>query len=205
MAPKLILTYFDMAGAAEPVRWALEKGGLEWEDKRLTREEFGALKPSLPNGQLPVLSVDGFELAQSMAMLRYVGKLGGLYPSDDLAAAKCDATMDCATDYYINIRPSFMEKDEAKKMEMRADLAANYIPMWLSNMEKQLSSTDGTFFDGKMTVADMMIAYRLHHMKNGVLDGIPTTIADSCPSLCAMYDAVVAEPKVAAFLAKHAK
>ncbi|CAN0567115.1 unnamed protein product, partial [Ectocarpus sp. 12 AP-2014] len=46
MAPKLILTYFDMAGAAEPIRWALEKGGLEWEDKRLTREEFGALKPS---------------------------------------------------------------------------------------------------------------------------------------------------------------
>lgn len=40
----------------------------------------------------------------------------GLYPSDDLAAAKCDAIMDCATDYYINIRPSFMEKDEAKKV-----------------------------------------------------------------------------------------
>lgn len=38
--------YSDMAGAAEPVRWALEQGGLEWTDKRLTREEFQALKPS---------------------------------------------------------------------------------------------------------------------------------------------------------------
>lgn len=46
MAPKLTLVYFDIAGAAEPVRWVLEQGGLEWEDKRLTREEFGALKPS---------------------------------------------------------------------------------------------------------------------------------------------------------------
>lgn len=46
MAPKLVLTYFDIAGAAEPVRWALEQSGLEWEDKRLTRDEFGALKPS---------------------------------------------------------------------------------------------------------------------------------------------------------------
>lgn len=36
----------DMSGAAEPIRWALEQGGLEWTDKRLTREEFGALKPS---------------------------------------------------------------------------------------------------------------------------------------------------------------
>lgn len=35
-----------MAGAAEPIRWAFEQGGVEWTDKRLTREEFGALKPS---------------------------------------------------------------------------------------------------------------------------------------------------------------
>lgn len=46
MAPKLTLTYFDFAGLAEPIRMALAVSGLEWEDKRLTREEFGALKPS---------------------------------------------------------------------------------------------------------------------------------------------------------------
>ncbi|CAN0418307.1 unnamed protein product, partial [Laminaria digitata] len=31
----------------------------------------------LPNGQLPVLEVDGYVLPQSMAILRYVGKLSG--------------------------------------------------------------------------------------------------------------------------------
>lgn len=46
MAPKLVLIYFNMPGAAEPIRWALAQSGLEWEDKRLSREEFGALKPS---------------------------------------------------------------------------------------------------------------------------------------------------------------
>ncbi|CAN0518827.1 unnamed protein product, partial [Scytosiphon promiscuus] len=40
----------------------------------------------------------------------------GLYPSDDLEAAKCDSVLDCATDFGINIRPSFMEKDQAKKV-----------------------------------------------------------------------------------------
>ena len=46
MAPKLTLTYFDSQGFAEGIRWALELSGLEWEDKRLTGEEFAVLKPS---------------------------------------------------------------------------------------------------------------------------------------------------------------
>ena len=46
MAPQLTLTYFGIEGLAEGIRWALEQSGLEWEDKRLTREEFAVLKPS---------------------------------------------------------------------------------------------------------------------------------------------------------------
>lgn len=46
MAPKLVLTYFDMGGTADMIRFALELGGLEWEDRRLSQDEFAALKPS---------------------------------------------------------------------------------------------------------------------------------------------------------------
>ena len=42
----------------------------------------------------------------------------GLYPTDDLAAAKCDAIMDSSTDFSTSLRPSFMEKDEAKKVRL---------------------------------------------------------------------------------------
>lgn len=37
--------YSDMSGAAEPVRWAMELAGLEWTDRRLSKEDFAALKP----------------------------------------------------------------------------------------------------------------------------------------------------------------
>lgn len=41
----------------------------------------------------------------------------GLYPTDDLEAAKCDAVMDCSPDFMGKVRPSYYEKGE-KKVKM---------------------------------------------------------------------------------------
>lgn len=46
MAPKLTLTYFNFAALGEPVRLALAMSGQPWEDKRISKEEFMAMKPS---------------------------------------------------------------------------------------------------------------------------------------------------------------
>lgn len=43
----------------------------------------------------------------------------GLYPTDDLEAARCDAIMDCTTDFYVNLAPSLREEDNAKKVSRR--------------------------------------------------------------------------------------
>ncbi len=45
-----------------------------------------------------------------------VAATAGLYPTDDLEAAKCDAIMDSSVDFNMAIRPSFKEQDEAKKV-----------------------------------------------------------------------------------------
>ena len=55
-----------------------------------------------------------------------------------------------------------------------------------------------------MTVADIIIAYLLKVLKDGTLDGVPATIVDPYPSLVALHGRVVGEPKIAAFIAKHA-
>jgi hypothetical protein len=47
--PKSIkLTYFDIKGVAESIRLAFTVGGIKFEDERLTREQFTAIKPTLP-------------------------------------------------------------------------------------------------------------------------------------------------------------
>lgn len=72
--------------------------------------------PAVPFGQLPILEVDGVVIPQSLAQLRYVGKIGGLYPTDPMEAAFCDAAADTFTDVYRPMRNSYDEKDEAKKV-----------------------------------------------------------------------------------------
>lgn len=41
----------------------------------------------------------------------------GLYPTDDLSAAKVDAIMDSFTDLGNTMRPSFRERDATKKVD----------------------------------------------------------------------------------------
>lgn len=58
-------------------RLAFHLGGLAFDDVRVTREQWNALKPKCPFGQLPILEVNGKILAQSNAILRFVGKKTG--------------------------------------------------------------------------------------------------------------------------------
>lgn len=44
MALALKITYFDITGLAEPARWLLSYGKIDFEDHRITHEEWPALK-----------------------------------------------------------------------------------------------------------------------------------------------------------------
>ena len=90
------LTYFDFdGGRAEPLRIAFHAAGVEFEDDRISFPEFGEMRGNWRFNAVPVLEIDGTVVTQSNAMNRYVGKMGGLYPTDDLQALY---KQDCALD-----------------------------------------------------------------------------------------------------------
>jgi len=95
----LELVYFDSVGRAESIRLACRHGNITFRDIRVNQDTLTKMKEEglVPFGQLPVMFIDGVPLAQSIPILRYVGKLSTctpqLYPSDDLVAAKIDATL----------------------------------------------------------------------------------------------------------------
>lgn len=42
--PRYVLTYFNVRGRAEPIRLLFHAAGVEFEDKRLTSEEWAVMK-----------------------------------------------------------------------------------------------------------------------------------------------------------------
>lgn len=117
--PKLKLYYFNIAGKGEAIRLACAYGGVPLEDFRMHANEFHDLKVSgkLAFGQVPALSVnDDTILTQSAAIMRYVGKLTGLYPvNDDLYAAKIDMIVDSENDLFMGLSVSRYRGKQANK------------------------------------------------------------------------------------------
>lgn len=94
------LTYFNERARGEPIRLIFVYAGVPFEDNRLTEKEFYSRKESkflasldkttsltyflaFPNGQLPILEVDGELLSQSGAITRFVARKFGLGGHDD--------------------------------------------------------------------------------------------------------------------------
>ncbi|CAM9781330.1 unnamed protein product [Ectocarpus sp. 12 AP-2014] len=114
MAP-MKLTYFEVAALGEPLRLALAQSGFEWIDNRVPSEQWPTLKPTLPYQQMPVLEVDGAVIPQSMAILRYVGKMGNLYPTDPIQAAFADSATDAVSDIHGYMRGKFSRRTRTRR------------------------------------------------------------------------------------------
>lgn len=106
----LKLYYFDLPGKGEPIRLACSYGNLPFSDIRVNGEQFQEMKSlgELPYGQLPVIEVaPGKFVGQSAAILRFVGKHTGLYPTDDhVTAAVIDSLLDQEVDMFTGLSVS---------------------------------------------------------------------------------------------------
>ncbi|EGZ28034.1 hypothetical protein PHYSODRAFT_472264 [Phytophthora sojae] len=204
---KLKLMYFPLQGRAEPIRLAFFIGGVEFEDKRLSFDEFEKVKSELPFNQLPVLEVDGEAISQSLAILRYAGNLTGLYPTvDPLVASRVDEIFVLIDEMYNSPawRETVSERDQEKLKKLREGLSKGIIPKTLDFLEKRVAAFKGPYATGKvLTVADLAIYAVILPLKTG-RPGTPVDIADSYEHLLQVYDQVKAHPKVAEWNAAHA-
>lgn len=197
------LTYFDApVSRGEECRLAFVLAGVDFEDNRIARDAWPALKPTTPFGAVPVLEVPGHPpIAQSNAILTYIGRRYGAHPADLAEAARHEAVMAHVEDLRAMVAPSGRLPDEAAKRAAREQLAATSIPAWAGFVEAQLG--DGPFYAGaKPHVVDVKLYMGLRSFRRGVMDFIPTTVFDGFPKLLRLYDAVENHPPVKAWYAR---
>ena len=53
----------------------------------------------------------------------------------------------------------------------------------------------------QLSIGDIAVVARINWIREGSLDGIPTTIVDGYPLLLSLVDRVMAEPKIVAYMA----
>lgn len=186
--PRLI--YFDApVSRGEECRLALHLAGIDFEDVRLQFADWPAYREKTPFGAIPVLELPGRPaLAQSNAILVFIGRGHGLHPEDAFEAARHEAMMGHVEDLRGRLGLTLRMKDEEKK-RVREELAATYIPHWASYAERQLA--EGPFFGGsKLNVVDLKIYSIVRWLTGGSLDHVPSTILADCPKLLRAHDAV---------------
>jgi glutathione S-transferase len=197
--PSIKLTYFATAGRAEAPRLAFYLGGVPFEDKRINHAQFQAMKDSLPLGQVPTLEVDGEVFTQSHAILRYAGRLAGLYPSSaPYLALKIDELLHAFGEVEEKMGPSFRESDPAKKKAMREEIASAVLPRYADLFEARLErmQTLPAFQSGELYVHDVVIYTWVKSMRAGYIDFIPATVLDGYKLLNETFEKVANHPKV---------
>jgi len=228
---KLKLTYFDFGGKAESIRVALSVMGIPFEDFRFKdREQFLQMKASgqLNFGQVPMLEVwtgDGKHhvLNQSVAMMRFVGKLGAsrnpgapqLYPVDDMfAAARVDAIMDQEADAFAGVRVSrykerfglsFLNEEKHKPLvdEIVKENNEVIIPRHLGFLVKQLKANGSGWLAGTEgpSIADHFWMPVLRSLQKG-WSGDDSILA-KFPELVDLVNRFMALPDVEAYYKEH--
>jgi len=158
--PSYKLTYFNCRGRAEPARFVFAFAGVPYEDVRLeyatwTKEEA----QKFPWGLLPVLEVDGKVLAQSGAIVRYLGKLYKVAGDDDFEAAKCDEMVGAHQDLAEIVWPVIIELDETKKKEGTAKILEETFPKYFDKFNEILENNGGFLVGKRLSYADFYIAH----------------------------------------------
>ncbi|KAI6214292.1 Glutathione S-transferase-1 [Aphelenchoides besseyi] len=159
---KYKLHYFKLRGRGEPIRLMFAYRGVPFEDYQISLEEWPSKKSAYPNGQIPLLEVNGTKVAQSLAIYRYLAKQLNLNGKSDLETFQLDSTAELFRDFidqslpYIQFLTGFRSGD---KNQLRNDHFLPAVEKFLPQIEKKLREAgSGWFGQSGLSFVDFYIA-----------------------------------------------
>jgi glutathione S-transferase len=198
------LTYFDVpASRGEECRLALHLAGVAFEDDRV--KDWPARKEQAPFGVLPTFEVEGRGvLAQSNAILVYIGREHGLHPRDNWLAARHEELMLAVEDLRAAVLPVLRVQDPTEKLKAREELASGLLKRWGGSVERRLQELGaGPFISGDtIHVADLKLYMASRWFSSGTVDHVPRDVFADFPRLAGLERAVAGHPKIVAWYAR---
>ena len=123
------ITYFDSKGAAELIRYILAFAGHEFEDERIKRENWPAVKGKANLGIVPYMTMEnGKQYGESVAIARYFAAKYGLTGKTEEEKLLADMVVDVIRSdivlVLVNIFVATEAEKEARKMEAQTKIDA---------------------------------------------------------------------------------
>jgi glutathione S-transferase len=193
MAP--ILTYFDVRGRAEVIRLILEETGTPYRERRVQMEEWPALKPTLPFGQLPTYEEDGAVILHSHAIYRHLARVHNLYGKTEHDRVRCDMVEETFVDAQNNVggfywRPDFAEKRDEYEATALPDLLGR-----LQRLFEQNNNGTGFWVGDDLTYVDFCAWHLLDYVRP-----FSQKTLDRFEKLNAFKRRIETRPRIAAYL-----
>nr|XP_020142732.1 glutathione S-transferase-like isoform X2 [Microcebus murinus] len=179
MAEKPKLHYFNGRGRMESIRWLLAAAGVEFEEKLFeTREEFEKLIQggTLMYERVPMVEIDGMNLVETRAILRYIAAKYDLYGRNLKEQAWIDMYVEGLRDLSDMIMFFPLSLPEEKEMNLEYILTratTRFFPVY----EKALRDQGQDFLVGnRLSWADIQlleVILMAEECKPSVLAGFP--------------------------------
>lgn len=195
---------FNKKGRGESVRLAMIIGEIPFVDDRVKSTKWAELKPKTPLGSLPVAEIDGEQMVQSVALLRYVGRLTNLYPKDAFKALQVDQVIETVQDFFSSLF-TYKGTDKSKFKSARETALANASERYWGGCQRIIERiSDGPYVLGEeLSIADLVIAAMYTLLRYDYLEHIPRDALDKYEKMKAIFDKVIAIPRVRAYYEEH--
>jgi glutathione S-transferase len=209
---KLSFIYFDFPfWRAEVARIALFMGGVDFENRKISIEEFQRVKKDgylddgtiIPFHQFPCLVINGVSVVQTAGIARFCGKISGLYPrNNDVLAAEIDQFLDIATDLTVIIASAGKEESEDQKRIYREKLLEGELARKLTILDKAIKDDQDWILGTDIGLADIAIWRLMGWVSSGMLAGIPIDILKSYSNISRICVSVDEHPKIKEWVEK---
>jgi glutathione S-transferase len=186
------------------VRWLLAAAGISFSQRDVDSVgKFRFLASELAFGKVPMLQIDGREVVESQAILRYIARRANLCGSTDTEVVLADQIVESVRDAVNPLlmapferKKSFVASGDKSAPEHVAKMKETFAK-FAERFEKVYQTNDTGFIVGDaLTYADIMVA----HCLTWYVEECGPSILDSFPGLLDLQNNVISIPNIKRFI-----